>query len=423
MRRSPAVFCLVPLAALICPAQTPKDVRAVAKQGQIAIPTVAAYLNSASVDTRLEAVKQLTALGGKDSIDPLIRATKDVDPEMQFRAADGLVNYYLPGYVRQGLGSTVVRVGGAIKAKFNDANDQIVDAYVGVRPEVITALGQLARAGSSMDSRANACRAIGILRGRAALPDLIDALRSKDNNVMYESLAAMQKIGDPSAGPRITYLLRDLDDRVQTTAIETAGTLRSTDALPTLRAIVANPRNNKAQRAAMAAIAMMPQMQDRDLFLSQLVSRDEKLRAASAEGLGRVGNRADEPALEKSWNGEDKMSPRLAAAFGLLMEGNLNLAEDSPFRYLINTLNSAAYHDVAYAYLVEAARQKPVLQALYTQIDPGTREEKIYLARILAASGDPSSVPYLDKVSRDNDQEVSKEGLRSLRSLRARLGT
>ena len=286
------------------------------------------------------------------------------------------MNYYLPGYVRQGLGSTVVRVGGAIKEKFSDSNDQIVDAFVIVRPEVIAALGQLARGGSSMDSRANACRAIGILRGRAALPDLIDALRSKDNNVMYEALAAMEKIGDPSAGPRITYLLRDLDDRVQTTAIETAGTLRSSDALPTLRAIVASPRNNKSERAALGAIAMMPEMRDRDLFLRELGAKDEKLRAAAAEGLGRIGNRADEPTLDKSWDAEDKMSPRLAAAFGLLMEGNLNLADDAPFRYLINTLNSAAYHDVAYAYLVEAARQKPVLQALYTQIDPGNERGK-----------------------------------------------
>jgi len=419
MRRYLVFLCLIPF---VCFGQAPKDVRAAAKQGQTAIPTVAGYLNSASVDTRIEAVKQLTALGGKDSIDPLIRATKDADPEMQIRATDGLVNYYLPGYVKLGPGSTLVRAGVSIKAKFSDSNDQIVDAFVIVRPEVITALGQLARGGSSMDSRANACRAIGILRGRAALPDLVDALRTKDNNVMYEALAAMQKIGDPSAGPRITYLLRDLDDRVQMTAIETAGTLRSSDALPTLRAIVASPRNNKSERAALAAIAMMPEMRDRDLFLRELGAKDEKLRAAAAEGLGRIGNRADAPTLDKSWSAEDKMSPRLAAAFGLLMEGNLNLADDAPFRYLINTLNSAAYHDVAYAYLVESARQKPVLQALYTQIDPGTKEEKIYLARVLSASGDQSSVPYLDKVSRDNDQDVSKEGLRALRSLRARLG-
>lgn len=419
MPRSAVLFLLLPI---VCAAQTPRDVRAAAKQGQSAIPTVAGYLNSASVDTRIEAVKQLTALGGKDSIDPLIQATHDADPEVQIRATDGLVNYYLPGYVKQGLGSTLVRAGASIKAKFSDTNDQIIDPFVIVRPDVITALGQLARGGSSFDSRANACRAVGILRGRAALPDLIEALRSKDNNVMYEALAAMEKIGDPSAGPRITYLLRDLDDRVQTTAIETAGTLRSTDALPTLRSIVASPRNTKAQRAALFAIAMMPQPQDRDLLLQQLASRDDKLRAAAAEGLGRIGNHADIPALQKLWSDEDHMAPRLAVAFALLMDGNLNVAPDAPFRYLINTFNSAAYHDVAYAYLVEAARQQPVLHVLYTQIDSGTKEEKIYIARVLAASGDAGSVSFLDKLSRDNDPDVAKEGLRAARSLRARLG-
>ncbi|HTA47107.1 MAG TPA: HEAT repeat domain-containing protein [Bryobacteraceae bacterium] len=419
MRRTIFFVIFIAFSAI---AQTPKDVRAVAKQGQTAIPTVAGYLNSANVDTRIEAVKQLISLGGKDIIDPLIRATRDADPEVQIRATDGLVNYYLPGYVRQGLGSTVVRVGGAIKDRFADNNDQIIDPYVMVRPDVIAALGQLARGGSSMDSRANACRAIGILRGRAALPDLIEALRTKDNNVMYEALAAMEKIRDPSAGPRITYLLRDLDDRVQTTAIETSGLLRSTDALPVLRGIVGNPRNSKAERGALSAIAMMPEAQDRDLFLRELTAKDEKLRTAAAEGLGRIGNPADEPTVEKQWRDEDKMLPRLGSAFALVMMGKLEFSEEAPFRYLINTLNQAAYHDVAAAYLIEAARRKPVLTALYTQLDSGTRDEKIYLARVLSASGDTSTIPYLDKLSRDNDKDVAQEGLRAERSLRARLG-
>ena len=112
------------------------------KKGQIAVPKVAEYLNSASVDTRIEAVKQLIALGGKDIIDPLIRATQDADPEVQIRATDGLVNYYLPGYVKQGLGSIADRASGAsVKAKFSDTNDQIVDPFVIVRPDVIAALG------------------------------------------------------------------------------------------------------------------------------------------------------------------------------------------------------------------------------------------------------------------------------------------
>src|SRR6266567_5899500 len=142
MRSAVLLLWLVPFISF---AQTPKDVRAVAKEGQAAIPKVAEYLNSHNLDTRIETVKQLTALGGRDSIDPLIRATRDADPEVQIRATDGLVNYYLPGYVKQGLGSSVVRAGASIRAKFNDANDQVIDPFVIVRPDVITALGQLAR--------------------------------------------------------------------------------------------------------------------------------------------------------------------------------------------------------------------------------------------------------------------------------------
>lgn len=419
MRRLIFAVCLCPFASL---AQTPKDVRAVAKDGQVAIPKVAAYLNSASIDTRVEAVRQLIALGGKDTIDPLILATRDADPEMQIRATDGLVNYYIPGYVKRGLGSSLVRAGNSIRARFSDVNDLTVDPFVIVRPDVITALGQLTRGGASLDARANACRAVGILRGRAALPDLIDALRSKDNNIMYESIVAMRKIGDPSAGPKVLYLLRDLDDRIQGTAIETVGLLRTKEALPSLRAIVNSPRNGKAERSALYAIAMMPEPVDRGLFERELSAKDDKLRAGAAEGLGRLGNPSDVPALETVWHDEDSMLPRLASAFALVMEGKLDLSEESPFRYLIFTLNSAAYGDTAYVYLLEAARRKPVLTALYGPIADGTKDEKIYLARTLSASGDRDSIPYLEKASRDTDPEVAREGLRSLRSLRARLG-
>jgi HEAT repeat protein len=402
-------------------AQTPKDVRAVAKQGQSAIPTVAQYLNSPTLDTRIEVIKQLIAIGGKDTIDPLIRGTQDADPEVQIRATDGLVNFYMPGYVRQGLGSSVVRAGASLRARFSDTNDQVIEGFVTVRPEVIAALGKLARGGASMDARANACRAIGILRGQAALPDVIEALRTNDNRVMYEGLVAVQKIRDPSAGPRITYLLRDLDDRVQAAAIEAVGLLRTTEARTALRDIVNHPRNNKSERAALASLAFIPEAQDRALFQRYLGSKDDRLRASADEGLGRIGDRADKGALEQSWKNEEKMLPRLASAFGLTMDGNLDLGDEAPFRYLINTLNSVAYRDVAAAYLIEAARRPEVQKTLYKLLEQGSRDEKIQLSRVLSASGDEGSVPYLEKMSRDNDGEVAQEGLRALRSLRARL--
>jgi len=409
------------VAGLSALAQTPKDVRAVAKQGPQSIPTVAQYLNSASVDTRVEAVKQLIALGGRDTIAPLIRATRDNDAEVLIRATDGLVNYYLPGYVKQGITSSLVRAGSAVRAKFSDTNDQVLDAYVMVNPDVIVALGQLARGGSSLDSRANACRAVGILRGDAAVPDLIEALRTKDNRVMYEALIALEKIRDPAAGPRVGYLVRDLDDKVQSAAIDTVGILRAKDALPALRDIVKSPRNNKAERSALNAIALMPESVDHSVFRGYLTSKDDKLRAAAAEGLGRLNEPADKSVLEEMWKDEGKIAPRLAAAFALVNEGDLSVGEEAPLRYLINTLNSSAYKDVASAYLIEGARNANVRNALYTPMEQGTRDEKIGLSRVFAASGDGAAIPYLEKLSRDQDNEVAQEGLRALRSLRARL--
>jgi hypothetical protein len=137
--------------------------------------------------------------------------------------------------------------------------------------------------------------------------------------------------------------------------------------------------------------------------------------------LGRIGDPADRAALEETWKSEEKMLPRLGAAFGLVLDGDLALGEDAPLRYLINTLNSASYKDFAVAYLTEAARKQSVRDMLYQPIEQGTRDEKIQLAKILSASGDEKSIPYLEKVSRDPDADVAQEGLRALRSLRARL--
>ena len=186
------------------------------------------------------------------ALDALILATRDNDAEVQIHATDGLVNFYLPGYVQTGFGASFKRVGTSIKGKFTDTNDQIVDPYMTARPDVIAALGALVRGGASMPSRAPTRRsAVGILRGKAALPDLIEALRTKDTDVLYESLIAMQKIRDESAGPQIAFLLRDLNSKVQIAAIETTGLLRNRDAVPDLigRAEARQGRQGAARRA------------------------------------------------------------------------------------------------------------------------------------------------------------------------------
>jgi HEAT repeat protein len=312
-----------------------------------------------------------------------------------------------------------------IKSKFIDSGDDIVDPYIArqVRLDVVQALGRLARGGSSMDSRANAARAVGILRGRAAIPDLEQALKAKDDDVIYESLVALRKIGDPAAGPSVAFRLRDPVEKVQIAAIETTGLLQNREAAAQLRDVFEHARNAKIQRAALSALAMMPDPQSHSLFVTYLRSKDDDLRAASAEGLARAANADDQPVLEKAFQDEAKTGPRLADAFGLVKLGNRNMSEFAPLRYLVNSLNSKAYRGVAQPYLSELARNPATRQALYPALNESTatRDEKTGLAQVFANSGDRDSMPYLETLSKDTDDEISRTGLKAIQTLQSRL--
>jgi len=419
------LVCLVPAFAQDNGQDVKDRVRAardLGKQGSPAIPQLQKMLSDGDSRVRIEAVKSLVDIGTQFSLDPLIAATRDSDAEVQIRATDGLVNFYLPGYVKSGLSASLRRVGEAISAKFTDTNDDIIPAHVEVRPEVIDALGKLARGGATMEARANAARAVGILRGKDAIPDLIEAMKkSKNDRVLYESLVAIRKIRDREAAPKIEFLLRDLDPKVQIAAIETTGLLQNAGALPRLRDVLQTTRRRDVRRAALTAIAMIPDPGSRPLYEQYVNDRDEEMRAAAAEGLARLKNQEDVPVLEKLFEGERKMQPRLSAAFALVKLGKTELNQNGPLQYLINELNSSAWRGVARPFLVELARDEKVRRSVEQAIRTGTRDEKIGLAYVLGVSGDRDSLQYLDWLAKDPDLEVSGAALNARRDLTARL--
>jgi HEAT repeat protein len=406
----------------LCDAQTVKQVRAIAKQGPNALPQLGQFLKNPDTQIRTEAVRAIVDIGTPKSLDYLIEATHDVDQGIQIRATDGMVNFYLPGYVAIGVTAKIQRAGTTVKSQFVNRNDQVIDRFVLVRPEVIQAIGALIRRASSQEARANAARAVGILRGKAALPDLYEGVHSKDSDVLYESIIAIQKIGDPDAAPKFQYLIRDLKDKVQLAAIETTGLLHNMDALPDLRTVLSTTTKPKVKRAALNAIAMLPSPQDRGIYTEFLKDKDDGYRALAAEGFGRLRDPADVPMLEKAYEDEVKRNVQISLAFALVMDGKTELkAEPTPLRFLIDQLNQVAFRNQAQALLTETAHDPAVRSQLYTPMEQGTRDEKINLAQILAHTGDRDAEPHIEKISKDLDKQVAEEGLRALRNLRARL--
>lgn len=398
-----------------------KAVSELAKQGASALPQLAPVLQDVDRAVRQEAVKAIAEIGTQASIPLLIQATKDNDAEVQVLAVDGLVNIYLPGYFQTGVSAIWSNFKRSVKSRFTEVSDQVVDPYIQVRPEVIEAIAKLIRGGMSMESRANAARAVGILRGKLAVPELLAGLKTRDDKVIYESLNALQKIGDPEVASQIAYLLSDPDKKIQLAAIETTGMLRNENALPNLENMLNRSRDKDVRRATLEAIAMLARPRSRQTFLTYLNDKDENMRAGAAEGLGRLGSTDDTAMLREKFNQETKRSPRLSLAFALVATGDNSTETFSPLTYLVNETNKSAYRSVAQAFLTELARNQDVRSALYRFLEGGTRDERIALCQVMARSGGADSVPYLERLSQDRDVEVGKEALRALQVLRSRI--
>jgi hypothetical protein len=409
------------------PQSSPKDrikaVHELAKQGGTDnIASIAKYLKDGDRDVRVEAVKAIVGIGTDASLAPLLAALKDNDPEVQVRATDGLVNFYLPGYVQSGVTAGIKRLGSGVVSYFSGSrNDSVIPPYVEVRADIIQAISELISGGASMESRANAARAEGVLRAKAALPAIEQGLHAKDPGVIYECLVAIEKINDPSAAPAAQFLLHDFSKRIQLEAITLTGLLRNKAALPDLRDVFALTKDKKVKAAALEAIAAMPESQDAHLLENLLHDKNPDFRVAGAEGVARLGNPSDKPKLQSMFESETKQAPRMAAAFGAALLGNLDMSDFAPLRYLVNQLNSAAWRGVSLGYLVELCRNQKVREAIYPALGAGaTREEKTGLAKVLETSGGKDSIPYADKLSRDPDSDVATAGLNALRTLRMR---
>jgi HEAT repeat protein len=399
-----------------------RALRDYAKQGSAALPKITPYYEDGNVEVRREAVKAVVAIGTQRSLEPLVQATKDNDAEIQIRATDGLVNFYLPGYVEHGFSASLKQAGNLVTGRWTDQNDEAIEPDTPLRPEIVQALGGLTSGAATLEARANAARALGILRAKEGVPALVAALRTKDSRVLYESLVALQKIRDRNAGPRLAFLVRDLDPKVQIAAMEAAGILGVQEAVPELKRALEKPANKKVRRAALTALAQIPDPGNRAYFTPLIADKDDDARTAAAEALARAGTKADIPALEKAWGEERKTGPRLAQAFALTSLGNSDTSNFGALGFLVNNLVQKAWRGVALPYLSELCLKRETRSALYTSLEQAlTRDEKTGIAQALAGSGAADAVPPLERLSRDEDPAISREALRALRIVKGNL--
>ena len=131
-------------------------------------------------------------------------------------------------------------------------------------------------------------------------------------------------------------------------------------------------------------------------------------------GLGRLRDPTYLGALDQAQGKERDSGVRLALAFALVANGNRDSIEE-----LVSNLRSRVRRGEARPYLTELAREKAVREALRPHLYSTDTEIRKNLCMVFAASGDSSSISYLEVLLKDRDAEVVQEASRAIRILRS----
>ena len=379
------------------------------------VPILGQVVQDPDEKVRMTVVKSLIRMGTPASLPPLCLAVRDGLPEIRYLAIDGIVNFYLSGYVDTGFGGLFRSVGQRFQSLFSDVDTAIADADTRLSPEVLDTLRKTVTGAPDMQTRVRAARALGILRAREAVPELIEAAFSNQVDLIAEVLRAFQKIQDTSVGPRIIFLLKYPQKSIQQRAATTLGLLRTHEAIPELRTLLENSDDKDVRIAALDAVALMPTPETAPLFQAYLEDKEKQMRASAALALGRIQGANYSGLLMQARELERDAGVRLALAFGLVAHGRMELLDE-----LVSNLSSRVRVGEARPYLIELARQEAVRTALYPKLYSPDADIRKNLCAVLAASGDSSSVSYLEVLLRDSNAEVVQEASRAIRILRSR---
>ncbi|MGH9355374.1 MAG: HEAT repeat domain-containing protein [Terriglobia bacterium] len=378
------------------------------------VPALTAALTDPSTKVREQVIVALDRLHTVPALHGLLTATKDSDADVRAFAVRTVIGWYTgvipePGFT------------GMVKKNYRNAKEAIQGTSTAVGPgtrvdsQVTAALVAAMEDSQSMPAAREAAQGLGTLFARSAVPALVKAAHSPDADLATNALNALSRIKDVSAGPELVDLLDSLSREVRQTACVTVGVLRTRGAVPKLQQIYQDDPDKDNRESALNGLAFIGDPASYATFIQALSSNDKHNRAYAAEGLARARVAKAASALDKRMEIEKDGDVKLAIQFA-----QNSLGESQHLQDLVDALGSRTRGAVAQSYLIELARRKNILSALYAYLHSGNAAIRRRLCTVLMYSGDGSSLSYLQPLTRDHNSDVAAEAVRAERAIRAR---
>jgi HEAT repeat protein len=161
---------------------------------------------------------------------------------------------------------------------------------------------------------------------------------------------------------------------------------------------------------ALDAVARIAHPSSAPLLVSQLASKDVRLKGIAVEGLARVGDRARMADIQNALSAERNEDLALTGRFASVM------LSDGPLDPIVEALARSRQRERARWYLIQLAPGRAQGFARYLQDpDPSVRLE---LVNALGLSDDRAALEMVQRMVSDPDVQVARAVERALARLR-----
>ncbi|HKV41214.1 MAG TPA: HEAT repeat domain-containing protein [Blastocatellia bacterium] len=376
---------------------------------------------------RSEALQSLGMIKSFSALNEMLDALKDTDPDVRRIAVKSLVMLYTEHDIDF---ITNRRIGWNRLNPFLDTDDhEIIEPYVMVDPSIIIGLGETARRDSDRSIRVAAIRALGVLKGRDAIPQLAEALQA-DQEVRLDVIRTFIKIGDQAAGHYLIPFFTDSDQKVRTQAMFAAGMLKYRPAIQPLLAVYGLGPQSKGpvtaithkikgrfeylpprDEAALWALSLIGDSDAELVFAENMDSSDGDRRQYAIEGLARVGDRKYLDQISRLILTEKKDDVKLAMEWAMYKMGRGGQIQDIA-RHLDSGL---AEH--ARQYLMEPNNPAD----LYPYLESSNSTVRMAVIDILGHIGNMETVGVLKPVVDSSGRKTSDAATVAIKQIEWRI--
>jgi HEAT repeat protein len=398
---------------------------------QVTFEDVSRDLASADAAARLRAVRLLKDAGYPEAAVPIATLVTDPQDDVQLEAISAEVNIFLAERVvaRKRLGF-VIEVRNQVLAEAAFAAGPLALGPRPVPSEVLTALRAGAHDGNPRVGL-ESLYAFGVLAaepGGARRRDLLSAsgadlaafVGAPDPAVRYAGVRVIGRVYahrpsdaavDSAVGDAVIVALNDRDRAVKVAAMEALGAMRYDRAVQALDDLFRYYGKGDLAAAALDAVARIAHPGSAPLLAAELASKSTPIRVIAAEGLVRIGDRAQMTAIEAALGTGSDDGASLAKDFAAAL---LSGASIDP---IVSALLKPRLRDQARAYLVDLVGTRLSAFPVHAQ-DPDAAVRRD-LADVLGLADDPAALPLAESLLADRDQQVASAAERAVARLRA----